>query len=137
MKPALPAKSDLPPTILLWNSFVAKNEDRLPKTTCGVVLFILVYLLPKACFAAKSLICCRFQDIWRQITDTPSGRSASNGFTCSSFRPLHTTPHQKKVMVPYSLPLNRCCSRGIKSRNRGWTGCMALRQYVAQAAIEH
>ena len=46
--------------------FVAKNKGRLPKITFGAC-FIIFFS-----FAAKSLICCRFHHIWRQITETPS-----------------------------------------------------------------
>ena len=73
LQPAFPAKSDLPPTVF----FVAKNKDRLPKVTS-----LFFHLLPKAWFAAKSLVCCRFLHIWRQITDTPSVLKW-NGFTVS------------------------------------------------------
>ena len=50
LKPAFPAKSDLPPTF-----FVAKNKDRLPKITFRFLLFFS--------FAAKSLICCQELDL--------------------------------------------------------------------------
>ena len=54
LKPAFPAKSDLPPTSFFVNFFVAKNKDRLPKITFGVFFsffFICCQkldLLPKA-----------------------------------------------------------------------------------------
>ena len=32
-------KSDLPPPFFLWNFFVAKNKDRLPKITFGVFCY--------------------------------------------------------------------------------------------------
>ena len=54
LKPAFPAKSDLPPTFL-GGFFVAKNKGRLPKITFGVFLFFS--------FAAKSLICCQKLDL--------------------------------------------------------------------------
>ena len=54
LKPAFPAKSDLPPTI--WGGSVAKNKGRLPKITFGVSSFFFS-------FAAKSLICCQKLDL--------------------------------------------------------------------------
>ena len=53
LKPAFPAKSDLPPTFGGGDSFVTKNKGRLPKITFGVLFS----------FAAKSLICCQKLDL--------------------------------------------------------------------------
>ena len=46
LKPAFPAKSDLPPTFIFVSFFVAKNKDCLPKIT--FVFFMFLHLLPKA-----------------------------------------------------------------------------------------
>ena len=54
-------KSDLPPPFLLLSS-----EN-----------YFWCFLLFFFSFAAKSLICCGFQHIWRQITETPSGTTSN------------------------------------------------------------
>ena len=48
LKPAFPAKSDLPPTCFFVNFFVAKNKDRLPKITVLLLFYFFFHLLPKA-----------------------------------------------------------------------------------------
>jgi hypothetical protein len=55
LKPAFPAKSDLPPPFFVGFFFVAKNKTRLPKITFGFFSFFHFFiccqkldLLPKA-----------------------------------------------------------------------------------------
>ena len=85
------------------------------KTVFRKLLLVFLFFFP---FAAKSLICCGFHHIWRQITETPSE--------------LLCTPGKNFRLYKYGQHL--ASANGIGSKNSTFLG---MREVSAVATLIH